>query len=154
MKDINIKNFPSHLYIPNNAESIDARILCEIAKNTPDPKLLFRLKANEGEAYRFIKYAIFCDAEDQATFEFFPKIDGKRILRLHGSPQENGTFKLKLGLAPDMSNYALINCDILLKPHQTLTWHVVNTNDIDIPMGVRMVGYVDNLNKRDEGLFR
>jgi len=153
METINVI-LPSHLYIPENAESIDARVLCEIAPNVDAETELLRIKANEGEKFRFINYAIFCDAEDQSTFEFFPRIDGKRILRLHGTPQENGSYKIALGLAPDMRNDALISCNILLKPNQLLTWHVKNIGDITVPMGVRMVGYVDNLNQRKEGLFK
>ena len=145
---------PSHLFSPSNAETIDIRKVCEIEKNTDEESLIFEIKAGEGEAFRFIKYAIYTDAEDQNDIEFFPRINGKRILRLHGTPQGSGSYKLGLGLAPDLSNYALINCDILLKPNQKLTWHVVNKNDVSVPMGVRMVGHVDNLNKRDEGLFR
>ena len=147
-------NLPSHIFIPEDAESVDARRCVEISKNTDKPVEILRIEAKEGEYFRFIKYAVFTDAELAENIEFIPKLNGKRILRQHGTPDKNMNYRISLGLSPDISEGALISCDINLKPHNVLTWEVYNKSDVDIPVAVRMVGYSSAYGDLVKGNFR
>lgn len=150
-KGVNVQ-LPNHLYIPEGAEVIDARKLCTISANTTNEYELFNFGTDNNEYVRFIAYSIFTDAEGADDVEFIPRLNGSRTLKYHGDPTDN--FRISLGLAPDLSNYSLINCNIIMKPNKTLTWHVKNNTNLDIPMGVRMYGYVDNRNKLSESIVR
>lgn len=131
--------------LPNGVESVDLKVLCEINENTENFEI-FSLKAKDNEKFVFTHYAIFTDAEDADTVNFVPSIEGSRILKYHGNP--NKKFKLELGLGPDMSNSSLIECNEVLTSGQKLVWKVSNLNStIKVPMGIRMVGYIDKTSK-------
>ena len=133
-------DFPPHLFIPDGAESIDARRVLSVDPNTVNLEI-FRFVAPEGCVTRFISYGIFNDGDDAVNYKFLPEIDGNRVMRYHGDPLN--FFKMDLGLAPDLSNSALIPCQLALAPRQTLTWRIWNNSGVITSMGVRMVGYFD-----------
>jgi hypothetical protein len=139
-------SLPEHLYIPEGAESLDISKVIEIEKNTIDPETIITLQAKEGETIVIIAYAIYTDAEFASTINFFFKKNGGNALRYHGTPDDPvspKSYDMNLSLAPDLKNDALKNCQIQLTPRDTLEISVVNCiDDLDIPMGVRIVGYV------------
>ncbi len=155
-------DFPVHLHIPLGAESIDIVDICELDKKqqSSDAVLtrLITLNPQQGSEYFILSYGIFTDVENAADIEFFIKVNGKRVLRLHGRPDSATNpqfYKINFGLAPDLSNDSLKACQILLTPNDTLTVDVVNRNEeVTAPVGVRIVGYVLNNNKLSSSLKR
>lgn len=138
---------PRHLYIPDNAQSVDIRKLCVLAPG--EDTILFNFEAPQGSKVQFLAYGIFTDAQDITQIEFIPTVDGSRVFPYHGDPTDN--FRMNLGLAPDLSNQALIQCQLTLNPKQVLSWRVRNFDpDLEIPMGVRMIGYVDYTQNRGQ----
>jgi hypothetical protein len=139
---------PDHLYIPKHAESLDVRILRDVAKNTTDRERLVTLKAKEGETIYIIAYALYTDAEFAKDVEFFIEKNKNRVLRYHGIPNDSNdpkSYHLSLGVSPNLDASALIPCQIVLQPNQELTVDVVNCQEfVDSPMGVRLYGYVLN----------
>lgn len=135
---------PKHLFIPYNAQSMDLRRAPLVAAGTSETILNFT--APSGAITRFIAYAVYSDGNNAADYEFIPKVNGRRVLGYHGDPDDN--FKINLGLAPDLSNNSLINCQLSLNPGDKLGWTLVNNSAFDTPMGVRMVGYLDFATRR------
>lgn len=140
---------PYHLYIPNDAQGIDIRRLCVIKAGTQEDLLHFQAPASG--IVRFINYGVFSDGEFSTDQEFVPKVNGVRVLPFHGDPDNN--YKINLGLAPDLSNNSLIQCQLALKPNDILYWTLINNSTFDVPMGVRMVGYLDNTMLRSNERF-
>lgn len=132
--------FPPHLFIPQNAESIDIRKVMNIPAATSDYEIL-SFTAPEGAVTRFIQYGVFNDGLLAADYRFLPVIDGSRIFRYHGDPTDN--YRIALGLGPDLSETAMIGCQLMLYPGQTVKWLVTNSSAVDTAMGVRMKGYLD-----------
>jgi hypothetical protein len=135
-------DFPRHLYIPQGAESLDLRTVWNVPTGTIDFEIL-KYIAPVGAITRFINYSIFNDGDAEINYDFKPFVNGNRILRYHGHPLPNGSYKLALGLGPDMSNASLIQCELALNPGDTLIWLITNVSGVDTSMGVRMVGYFD-----------
>lgn len=140
---------PPHLFIPEGAESLDIRVAADIGALTTTPTLLMEFQCPQGAQTHFISYAIFSDGSLAQNQQFIPEVDGRRVFPFQGDPQDN--FKINLGLAPDLSNNSLIACQLTMNPGEKLQWKVINTNVIDIAMGVRMVGYVDRSMQRVQG---
>lgn len=140
---------PPHLFIPEGAESLDLRRAADIAANTSAPFLFLEFECPLGATCHFISYAIFSDGNLANTQEFIPRVDERRVFPYQGDPQNN--FKINLGLAPDLSNNSLIQCQLTINPGEKLQWYVVNNNAVDIAMGVRMVGYIDRAMTRIQG---
>lgn len=138
---------PPHVYpfVPLGAQSLDFRKLCNVLASTTR-QLLFSFQAPPGSRTVFTAYAIFSDAQNADLTEFVPEVDGKRVFPYHGDPANN--FKINLGLAPDVSNNALIPAQLVLEPGQTISWYLTNTDTVDVAMGIRMVGYFDASAKR------
>lgn len=137
---------PSHLFIPEEAQSLDIRRAADIAALTLTPVELMSFTCPPAAYAHFIAYAVFSDGQLAANQEFIPKVDGAICFPYQGDPDDN--FRINLGLAPDLSNNALIQCQLSLQPGQKLTWEVINRNAVDVAMGVRMRGYVDFSQKR------
>lgn len=137
---------PHHLFIPAGAESLDIRVAADVAANTTTPASLMSFTAPKGAVTHFISYGIFSDGSLAANQEFIPRVDGRRAFPYQGDPNDN--FRINLGLAPDLSNTSLIQCQLTLNPDETIEWFVKNLNSVDIAMGVRMVGYIDYEMKR------
>lgn len=137
---------PENFYPPVGAESIDIRRLINVPANQTTELLIMSYTAQTAQAITWYKYGIFTDALDASLIQFFPRINGKRILRYHGDPQ-NG-YALNLSVGPNLNDSNLITTQLYMKPNDVLTWHVVNNDVVVNPMGVRMVGYVDSSLKR------
>jgi hypothetical protein len=154
-------SLPNHLYIPDGAESIDIAQICEVAKSTgatEEPFKMITLAPEKGEEYYLLNYGLYTDAELGSDIEFYLKINGKKALRLHGRPDsatDPTKYTLDYGLSPDLSNNGLKNCQIILTPNDVFTVEAINRNeDLAIPMGVRLVGYVLNSNAKSTKLIR
>lgn len=131
---------PNHLFVPSGAQSLDLRRLATVTNGSvKEPFLSFRSPA--GVVTRFISYGVYNDGSLASAFKFEPEVSGNRVLPYHGDPNDN--FRIALGLAPDLSNNSLINCQIALMPEQEIIWYVTNTSGVDTDMGIRMVGYLD-----------
>ena len=139
---------PKHLYIPENAQSVDLRRVDSV--NPATTIEIIRFTCPQSTVVRFIGYGVFSDATNFGVIGFLPLVNGNRILPFHGDPQ-NG-FKIGLGLAPDLSNNSIIQCSIKLSPGDLLQWYATNGDPIlNNTLGVRMVGYVDvDQIRRDE----
>jgi hypothetical protein len=132
---------PHHLFVPAGAESLDIRVAADIGASTLAPTLLMDFQCPKGAVCHFIQYAVFSDGALAANQQFIPRVDGKRAFPYQGDPNDN--FKINLGLAPDLSNNSLIQCQLTLNPTEKIEWFVINANLVDVAMGVRMVGYID-----------
>ncbi len=140
---------PKHLFIPESAQSVDIRRVATIPLGSSGTLMTFT--APQSVTTRFISYGVFSDALLEADIAFIPKVNGNRIFPFHGDPTDN--FKIGLGLAPDLSNSALISCQLNMNPGDILTWDVVNNSVVDTVLGVRMVGYVDTTQRRVAARF-
>ena len=137
---------PPHLFVPADAQVIDMRRAADIAAGTTDPFLLMSFTCPKGAVAHFTQYAVFSDGALAANQEFIPRSAGARAFPYQGDPNDN--FRINLGLAPDLSNNSLIQCQLTINPGEKVEWFVKNTNAVDIAMGVRMVGYIDRDQKR------
>lgn len=140
-------DLPAHIFpfMPEGVQPLDFRKLCLVTPaSVKVPFMSFT--APEGTRTVFQAYAIFSDALNADFSEFIPEVDGQRVFPFHGDPTQN--FKMSLGLAPDISNNALIPAQLILEPRQTITFFVTNTDTVDVAMGVRLVGYFDASAKR------
>lgn len=150
--------FPRHLHIPRDAESVDIRELCDVDPDTTTPLRLVTLRANRSEEFVFTHYALFTDLEFAAEVEWFIKLNNKKILRYHGRPNDttNPTnYLLNIGVSPDIGADALIPAYFRVKPGDVLTVDVVNRNaEVTAPIGVRLHGYLNSVNARREWTVR
>lgn len=133
---------PSHIYpyAPLGSQPLDFRKLCNVTAGSSNLAFM-SFTAPQGSRTVFQAYAIFSDALNANLTNFVPTVDGQRVFPYHGDPTDN--FRIALGLAPDISNNALIPSQLILEPGQKMTWFVSNTDTVDVAMGVRMVGYFD-----------
>ena len=63
------------------------------------------------------------------------------------------TFKINLGLAPDLSNNSLFRAHFFMNPGDLFEWTVVNSDAVDVSAGVRMTGYIDYTETRANERF-
>ena len=79
--------------------------------------------------------------------EWFPTIDGQRVLQYHGSPglnlSPNPETHLDAPTAFSFNSEGLAKCQVLMNPNQVFRWGITNTSGGPLTLGVRMVGYVD-----------
>ncbi len=138
-------SFPPHLFIPEDAQSVDISALA----NVPPARTveLLRYKSIKGGFTNFIGYTIFNDALMLALINLVPTVNGDRVLPFHGNPQLN--FKMGLGLGPDMQ--VLIPCQLQLQPNDVLVWTFTNNDVVDVAAGVRMNGYFSQSTQRKAG---
>jgi hypothetical protein len=144
---------PPHIFpfMPVGSQPVDLRKLCLVEKSTVKSEFM-RFQAPGGARTVFQAYAIFSDALDADLTEFVPEVDGQRVFPYHGDPTAN--YKMSLGLAPDISNNALIPAQLILEPNQIIIWYVTNLDaSVDVAMGVRMVGYFDSSARRVDPRF-
>lgn len=144
-------NFPNHLYIPKGAQSLDLRKVMNIPAGTRDYEL-FKYKAPPGAVTRFISYGVYNDGDNGNDYNFKPQLDGNRIFPYHGDPT-TFDFKIYLGLGPDLSQVAMIPCQLYVQPGQTVRWLLTNTSTVDTSMGVRMCGYFDSSQLLETGRY-
>lgn len=139
-------SFPPNFYPPAGAESVDIRRLINVPAGQVGELEVMRFQALTAQAVVWYKYGIFTDALDASLVEFIPRINGNRILRYHGDPQNN--FRLSLSVGPNLGDDSMIVTQVYMKPNDVLTWHVKNLDAVINPMGVRMMGYIDTSLKR------
>jgi len=135
-------SFPSHLFIPQGAASIDIRRCCTVTPGTARETIM-SFTAPPGGVTQFISYAIFNDGLLENNYEFRCLVNGTNVLAYHGDPSNN--FRISLGLGPDLSNVNLIPMQLSVQPGQTVIWTVTNSSEVDTVMGVRMVGYINTV---------
>jgi len=140
--------FPRHLYPPPGVDTVDFRIVREMDPGTSFNLIDFtpQLFGIQSQVY-ITQYAVFNDGLLEANFAFQPTLNGFRIYPFHGNPAFNPPL-ISLGLAPDLSNYALINGFLTMNPQDRLIWTCYNKDTVAVAMGVRVVGYVDMVSKR------
>lgn len=131
--------FPRYLAAPEGAETVDIRRIAVL--NPGESFQLFTFQCLPGSTAIFYNYALFTDALDNASILWLPTVDGRRILAYHGDPADN--YKINLSVGIDMSQAALIPCQVIMQPGQILSWTVTNSGAAQVSMGVRMVGYLD-----------
>lgn len=138
--------FPRHLYAPPGVDTADMRVVRSMDPGESFDLISFRPMDFGIQGPVFIThYAIFNDGLLEDNFSFLPTVNGARIYPFHGNPAKN--FLISLGLAPDLSNYALIPGFFVLKPTDQLKWTAFNNDSVQVAMGVRVVGYVDQTSK-------
>lgn len=138
-------SFPHILYAPEGSQTVDLRNLADV-----DPASEFTLidfVAPEGGNTQITHFGIFNDGLLASDFDFFPRIDGRRIYTFHGDPLNQ--FRIYLGVAPDLGNDSLFQATVTMQPGQRLTWVAENRSAVVTSMGVRVVGYVDRV-KREQ----
>jgi hypothetical protein len=146
--------FPQHLFAPSGAQTIDMRRMCSVS---PLPGFQLFMEFNpsalglKGGAYRFTHYAVACDGELEVNYEFLPTMNEARIFPYHGDPQNR--FKISLGLAPDLSDNALIAAELYMRSTDVLRWYVKNNDTVAADMGVRMKGYLDTTQRTVSARF-
>jgi hypothetical protein len=137
--------------LPKGAESLDVRRYCEFEKGDSSEQTLISLTAKNSEYFHITGYSIVSDAELSADVEFFFRLNKRRVLRWHGDPSDQ-RYRITLGLSPDLST--LIPSEIVIAPTETLVVSGVNrSNTLDQPLGVRLSGFVDRVNRFDSEGF-
>lgn len=131
--------FPRHLYTPEGAQTVDIRKVCLVAPGATETILTFT--APQGSVTRFTHYGVFNDGLIETDFQFIPTVNERRIFPYHGDP--NDSYRISLGLGPDLTNNSLIEATLALAPGQVLKWIAVNNSAVAVTMGVRMKGYLD-----------
>jgi hypothetical protein len=131
--------FPRYLAAPEGAETVDIRRIAVL--NPGESIKLFDFTCLPGSTAIFYNYALFTDALNNADVLWNPAVDGRRILAYHGDPADN--YKINLSVGVDMSQAALIPCQVIMQPGQVLSWQITNFSAVQVSMGVRMVGYLD-----------
>lgn len=142
-------SLPRHLFIPEDAQSVDIRNLVNVPPGTTVTLLEFRCP--KGMFVKFINYAVYFDALLFNLVNLEPLVNDQRVLPFHGNPQER--YKIGLGTGQDLSNGNLIACQLDLQPNDVLKWVFTNADIVDVAAGVRMVGYVDQSTIRKQGRF-
>lgn len=143
--EIRIK-IPENIVNPEGSKTVDISRLQTIASGATET--ILRLEAKKGETYRFIRYGFFNNKVLASEVEFFPTLDGVRILEYHGDPIQD--FKLYLSLGDNLAESNLIFCDIVVSPGQVLEWKAKNNAGAEGEFGVRMRGYRVNTNKENK----
>jgi hypothetical protein len=133
---------PENIVNPEGSKTVDVYRLQTIGSGLTET--IIEIIASKSETFRFIRYGFFNNKALGIEVEFFPTIDGVRILELHGDPMLD--YKLYLALGTDLAESNLIFCDITLLPGQKLEWKAKNNGGAMGEFGVRMRGYKVNTN--------
>lgn len=131
--------FPRYLAAPEGAETVDIRRIAVL--NAGESISLYSFTCLPGTTTVFFNYALFTDALNNADLLWLPTVDKRRILAYHGDPADS--YKINLAVGIDLSQAALIPCQVIMQPGQILNWQITNNSANQISMGVRMVGYMD-----------
>lgn len=143
--EIRVK-IPENIVNPEGSKTVDISRLQTIASGATET--ILKITAKKSETFRFIRYGFFNNKVLASEVEFFPTINGTRILESHGDPMQE--FKLYLSLGDNLAESNLIFCDITLLPGQTLEWKAKNSGGAIGEFGVRMRGYRVNTNKENK----
>lgn len=136
-------NLPENHYSPDGADSFDIRVVGVLDGGATETLLSY--KAESSQTIRFIRYGIYANIVLANNVDFFPTVNGSRILRYHGDCNDN--FKMNLSVGPDLTENSLIPCDIVLRPGEILEWKVTNNSAVKSDLGVRMRGFLMTENK-------
>ena len=142
-------SLPPHLFIPEDAQSIDIRNLANVPPATTVTLMTFH--GRKGSLVKFISYGVFFDALMFDLINLVPKVNGQRVFPFHGNPDRK--FKIGLGTGADLSNANLVPCQLDLQPQDLLTWEFTNNDVVDVAAGVRMSGYLTQSTIRKVGRF-
>lgn len=130
---------PRYTTAPEGAETLDMRRIAVLTAGEVFD--LWSFTCPPGTTVVIYGYAMYTDAIANTDLQWLPTLDGRRILAYHGDPADN--FKMNLALGIDMSQAALIPCQVFMQPGQVLSWRVSNLSTSQVSMGVRMTGYLD-----------
>jgi hypothetical protein len=131
--------------LPKNSTSLDIRRVSEVESGTEEEVFLSFTPPNGYEAI-ITHYGIFSDAQYSEQTEFVPKLNNSRVLSYHGTPHSDDPsrlpYRMALGLGPDLTDVAMIECQIRVKEGQYFEWFLTNYSDVSQTMGVRFKGYL------------
>lgn len=131
---------PRHIEAPLGAETLDIRRALVLTPATIDQELV-SFTCPEGANVFITDYAVYTDAASASLIDFRPVRNGQRVLAYHGDPNDN--YRINLSIADNLADYALIKCQIVLTPGQTITWLATNLDIVNYTFAVRMKGYFD-----------
>ena len=149
-EDVNVKELPTNLFTPQWARSFYFRKLTEVPANN-GKELLFEFTVPKGMTLVWTHYALFNDAFTTELSYFDVTINNNKVLKYHGDPADD--FKLSLGGNASLDQAGLFEANIRILSGQTVRWYVINDDNVDVTMGVRMKGYIDNSNKTQTTRF-
>ena len=130
---------PRYTTAPEGAETVDIRRIAVL--NPGEVFDLFTFTCLPGTTTVLFGYALYTDVLSNTDLQWLPTIDSRRILAYHGDPADS--YKINLALGIDLSQAALIPCQVIMQPGQVLKWQVSNLGPSQVSMGVRMTGYLD-----------
>lgn len=146
---VDVKSFPPHLFLPASAQSVNLQNLFDVTAGTS--QLIIDFTVPNGSFLYLLGYALFNDGLLASDFDFIPRVNGRRIYEFHGDPLDN--FRLYLGLSTDFNNSAVVTAPMQIQPGDRLTWEAVNRSLVDTTMGVRVTGYIDRGQIRNQARF-
>jgi hypothetical protein len=135
-----VANPPRHLAPPEGAETLDIRRAVVLTPGSINEEII-SFRCPEGAQVFIIDYAVYTDAADASLIDFFPTVDGRRVLAYHGDSNDN--YRINLSITDDLSAVALIPCQVILVPGQLFRWGASNNDIVNYTFGVRMKGYFD-----------
>lgn len=130
---------PANMHLPAGSQSLDLRNLFDVTAGTTVRAIDFTIPS--GAIAQITHFGVFNDGLLASDYDFYPRVDGRRIYVYHGDPLDR--FRIYLGTAPDLSNDSLFHAPITLQAGQRLTWDMENRAAVDTSLGVRVVGYID-----------
>jgi hypothetical protein len=139
---------PPHMEAPRGAETLDIRRAVVLTPGSIDVEII-SFTCPEGANVWINQYAVYNDGSDASLIDFKPLVDGRRVIGYHGDPNDN--YKINLAIVDNLSDIALIRCQIILSPNQTFRWLATNNDINNLSFGVRMRGYFDFSGKISAG---
>lgn len=155
-----VTEFPKHLYPPSQAQTVNLIRAAVINPGATVDLITFQPQFHGilGSNVIFTHYALFNDGLNAANFSFQPLVNGQRVYPYHGSPvdlsgNQSNQFVMAMGMGPDLGDNSLVMGMLALQPVDTLVWRVTNNDVVQVAMGVRHTGYVDQGSRRIERRF-
>lgn len=128
---------PRHMFAPEDSDTIDIPKIMQLAIGDTNIPLI-RFTPQQGQLAFFTHYSLANDALLATDVDFFPLVNGKRILPYHGDSLLN--FRLYASISPDLS--VLRQGIVIVSPGDIYEWRVTNYAAVQVTVGVRAVGYV------------
>lgn len=136
-------SLPENHYSPEGSDQFDIRVAGTLTPGSTETLMSF--KADTSQTVRMIRYGMYTNILQAANVDFYPTLNGSRILKYHGDP--NDDFRLNFSVGPDLTENSLIPCDILVRPGEVIAWKVTNRGTVSANIGVRMRGFLVNDSK-------
>jgi len=134
--------FPRTQAAPEGARTLDyVRYLTVASGATPVD--LYQFTCKDGMTTVIFGYGLYTNAAIGADIEWYPTVDGKRVLQFHGVPNASGLGRLVYPVGNVEQLAHLVQCQIILEPKQVFKWQVRNTSGAPVIMAARTIGYVD-----------